>query len=126
MIIDFYYKYYLYLLGKEKIQKARDILHKLYEKQKEFKARVYSPFVEMELSAIEREKDNLKGAIAFLQEAINSSRSIKNSDYAKIYYEMAKLYKKMDEPENYDETVAKCKGLSGIDDNIYKKMCDKL
>lgn len=126
LIIDFYYQYYLYLVSKEDIKKSREILNKLYQKQKEFKAYVYSPFVEMELASIQKEQDDFKGALEFLEEALKSARSIKNKDLAKLYYETAKLYEILNNKDKYSETVLKCQELTGIDDDIYKNMCDKL
>ena len=60
LIIDFYYQYYLYLQKQNETKKASDILHKLYDKQKQMNAFIYSPFVELEL---EKEAHNLKMSI---------------------------------------------------------------
>jgi len=126
VIIDFYYQYYLYLLNKEEKDKAYDILNKLYQKQIEFKARVYSPFVEMELANIEKQNNNIEGAIKYLEIALKQSRHIKNSDLAKIYYELSKLYEQIGQMTKQKDVIFKCKELQNTDDNFYKKMCDKL
>ena len=52
IIIDFYYDYYLDLLKGKNKTLANEILNKLYNKQKELKAFIYSPFVETELARI--------------------------------------------------------------------------
>ena len=126
IIVDFYFQYYLYLLKKDKKEEALEILKKLYDKQKEFKARVYSPFVENELSKEEKNKKNYKKSINYLEEALKETRSIKTEDLAKIYYEMAKLYEITGNNDKYSDVVLKCQELKGIDDNIYKSMCDRL
>jgi tetratricopeptide (TPR) repeat protein len=126
IIIDFYYQYYLYWLDKDDKQKAYEILKKLNEKQIEYKARVYSPFVEMELANIQKENGNIKEAIKYLEIALKQSRNIKNQDLAKIYYELSKLYDSLGDINKSKDVIFKCQELKGIDDNFYKKMCDKL
>jgi len=126
MIIDFYYQYYLYWESKDNKEKAKEILNKLNEKQIEYKARVYSPFVEMELANIEKQNNNIEGAIKYLEIALKQSRSIKNGDLAKIYYELSKLYEKLGKINKQKDVIFKCQELKNVDDNFYKKMCDKL
>jgi hypothetical protein len=126
IIIDFYYQYYLYWLNKDNKQKAYEILKKLNDKQIEYKARVYSPFVEMELANIEKNNGNITKAITYLETALMQSRSIKNQDLAKLYYELSKLYDKLGQINKKKDVIFKCQELKGIEDNFYKKMCDKL
>ena len=56
IIIDFYYDLYLYLIKEGKEEEAFKILNSLNNKQNEFKAFVYSPFVESELSRLLKNK----------------------------------------------------------------------
>jgi len=126
LIIDFYYQYYLYLLKKDKTTQAKKILIKLYKKQKEVNARVYSPFVELELARYEKEDQKYKKALEFLEEPLKSKRRIKKDDLVHLYYELAKTYRKLDKENKYKDSIQKCKGIKGVDDNMYKKMCDKL
>lgn len=125
-IIDFYYQYYLYLLKTGKEEKANEILNKLNEKQINFKAKVYSPFVELELSKIEKKNNNNIFAINILEGYINSARRIKNDDLAHVYYELSKLYELTNNEQKYSEIVLKCKEINGAPESFYKKMCDKL
>ncbi len=126
MIIDFYYQYYLYLDGKnEKIQ-AQDILKKLYDKQNEFNAKIYSPSVEIELAMAAKENNNKAKALEYLEEALNQTRTIKPKDKPRLYYELAKLYEEEQKKTSRDEMVMKCQELQGVDDDIYKKLCDKM
>jgi len=125
MIIDFYYQYYLFLQENKKDIKALEILHKLYNKQKSMKAYVYSPFVELELSKEAKLDDNYTKALIYLKSALENMRKISPNDYTNIYYEMAKLYEKLDKKERYKDIIFKCKNIKGAT-NMYKKMCDKL
>ncbi len=127
MIIDFYYAYYLYLLKQNKIKDAKDILAKLYKKQDEFDVRIYSPFVEMELAKDAKNNAEPKKALSYLERIFTYDRvNIKEEEKARIYYEMTKLYETLGQKGNYTITLNKCKALQGVDDNLYKKMCDEL
>jgi len=125
-IIDLYYQYYLYLLKKDRGIKAQEILNKLNEKQIEFKAKIYSPFVELELIKIDKENKNFEGAINTLEEFLKSTRRIKQDDLAHVYYELSKLYSQNENETKYDEVVSKCKAIQTSSENFYKKMCDEL
>jgi len=125
MIIDFYYQYYLYLLGKNKERKAIIILRKLYDKQKEMDAFIYSPFVEMKLSLEAKLDDDYSGALVYLQLALENPRRIKNDDLVQIYFEMSKIYKKLGKINRYKNMIEKCQNVKNVD-TMYKKMCDKL
>ncbi len=125
-IIDFYYQYYLFLLKKEKNQEARIILDKLNKKQIELKAKVYSPFVELELIKIEKENKNYDSAINTLENFLKRKRRIRDNDLAHVYYELSKLYTKVENDIKYDEVVNKCKEIKGSNDSFYKKMCNEL
>ena len=126
LIIDFYYQYYLYLLGKEKNSEANDILRKLYNKQKETKAFIYSPFIDLELSKIEKDKNNLEKATLYLTEALKKARSIKPNDLTKVYYELIKLYEEQEITSLKEEYIQKCKSVENTQDSLYKTMCDKM
>jgi len=125
-IIDLYYQYYLYLLKKDRGIKAQEILNKLNEKQIEFKAKIYSPFVELELIKIDKENKNFEGAISTLEEFLKNTRRIKQDDLAHVYYELSKLYSQNENETKYDEVVSKCKAIQTSSENFYKKMCDEL
>lgn len=125
-IIDFYYQYYLYLLGKDKKDEAKDILNKLYEKQKESNAYVYSPFVEIELAGLEKDKNELQKAVDLLQESIKNTRTMKPNDEAKVFYELIRLYDELGIKSLKDEFTTKCKAIEGTTDSLYKDMCDKM
>ena len=125
-IIDFYYQYYLYLLKIDKKKEAVKVLNKLNNKQIDFKARVYSPFVELELTKLEKEKKNYVGAISILESFVKRSRKIKKDDLVHIYYELSKLYDKNENETKYAEVVQKCKSIDVSNENLYKKMCEEL
>jgi tetratricopeptide (TPR) repeat protein len=134
LIIDFYYQYYLYLLKQKEESEAISILLKLYDKQNEMKARVYSPFVEIELAKYEKLDDNYDKALEYLQKGLNIKRNIdgltidrkiKKEDLAQIYYEMAKIYEHLGKQNKYKTMIKKCKNLKDVD-SYYKKMCDRL
>jgi len=125
-IIDLYYQYYLYLLKVGEDKEANIILNKLNETQIDFKARVYSPFVELELTKIEKEQKNYDQAINILENYIKRSRKIRNNDLAHLYYELSKLYDKTEAEEKYVEVVQKCKDIKVSKESYYKKMCDEL
>jgi predicted negative regulator of RcsB-dependent stress response len=126
LIIDFYYRYYFYLLDKELKKEAYEILTKFYNKQVEFKARVYSPFVEMELAKYESEKKNYQKALEFLDEGFLKSRYIRKDMLVQLYYEKAKIYKATEEKKSMDEFVKKCVEVEGLQDNLYQQMCKRL
>ncbi len=126
LIIDFYYQYYLYLLSQDKKDEAYDILLKLYSKQKQIKARVYSPFVELELAKYEKDKNNLAKALEYLLEGVDTNRKIKPNDLARAYYEIIKSYETFGNNEKKAEFVLKCKEIKDATDSLYKKMCDEM
>lgn len=134
LIIDFYYQYYLYLLKQKEEEDANSILHKLYDKQLQMNARVYSPFVEIELAKLAKLDDNYEKALKYLKHGLNIKRmrdgksidrKIKKEDLAHIYYEMAKIYEHLKKVNRYKTMIKKCKNLKDVD-SFYKKMCDKL
>jgi hypothetical protein len=134
MIIDFYHQYYLYLLKQKEEEEAFIILTSLYEKQNEMKARIYSPFVEIELASMAKLEDDYDLSLKYLKYGLNIKRmqdgqsidrKIKDKDKARIYYEMAKIYEFKGKKNRYKAIVKKCKRLPKID-SYYKKMCDKL
>ena len=126
MIIDFYYQFYLYLLSIEENKKAEEILLALYDKQKELKAPVYSPFVQLELAKIEKDDNNLGKAIDYLDETLSTKRRVKPNDLAQIYYELITLNELTGNEIKKDEYVLRCKELEGTKDSLYKDMCDKM
>jgi tetratricopeptide (TPR) repeat protein len=134
MIIDFYYQFYLYLLKENEEEEAIGILHKLYKKQNEMNARIYSPFVEIELAKWAKLDDDYDTALGYLKYALNIKRmkdgrsidrKIKGDDLAHIYYEIAKIYQFKKKINRYKATIKKCQKLENVD-SLYKKMCDKL
>ncbi|MEA3315049.1 MAG: hypothetical protein U9Q30_04265 [Campylobacterota bacterium] len=134
MIIDFYYQYYLYLLKQNEEEDAIDILYKLYNKQIEMNARIYSPFVEIELAKYAKLDDNYEKALEYLKFGLNIKRmkdgksidrKIKKNDLARIYYEMAKIYEFLNKQNRYKIMIKRCKAIKNTD-SYYKKMCDKL
>ena len=125
LIIDFYYQYYLYLLNKHKDIQAVKILHKLYNTQKKMGAFVYSPFVEMELASQSILDDDYKGALNYLQLAIDHPRIIKPDDLVHIYFEMAKVYKHLGKINRYKDSIDRCKNVKDVK-SIYKDMCNNL
>jgi hypothetical protein len=125
MIIDFYYQLYLYLIKTNKSKQAIGVLNKLYEKQNNMDAYIYSPFVEMQISQNKILDDNYTSALDYLQEALENTRKIKNNDLVKVYFNMAKVYKKLNKENRYKNTILKCKNVKDVD-TLYKDMCDKL
>lgn len=134
MIIDFYYQYYLYLLKQNEEDEAVAILHKLHDIQNEMKARVYSPFVELELARFAKLDDNYDLALKYLKHGLNIKRErdgksidrkIKKEDLAQLYYEMAKIYEYQNKKNRYKTMINKCQNLKDVD-SFYKKMCDRL
>lgn len=134
LIIDFYYEYYLYLLKENEDEEAISILQKLYEKQNEMNARIYSPFVEIELAKYAKLDDDYDTALGYLKYGLNIKRmkdgksidrSIKTGDLAHIYYEIAKIYEYQKKKNRYKATIKKCQNLKDTE-SFYKKMCEKL
>lgn len=126
IIIDFYYDYYLDLLkGKDKAL-ANEILKKLYNKQKEVKAFIYSPFVETELARISKEANENQKSIDLLLESLQNTRKVKANDEVKIYYDILNLYDNMGNKTKKDEYILKCKEVKDSVDSLYKKMCDEM
>lgn len=134
LIIDFYYEYYLYLLKENEEEEAISILKKLYKKQNEMNARIYSPFVEMELAKYSKLDDDYDTALGYLKYGLNVKRmkdgrsidrKIKTNDLAHIYYEIAKIYEYQEKKNRYKSMIKKCQNLKNTD-SFYKKMCDKL
>lgn len=124
VIIDFYYDYYNYLLRND-IEKANKVLKKLYDKQNEFRAFVYSPLVESDLSKVAKKENKTQEALNYLLEGIERSKRIKPDELARIYYEILSLYSDLGDSKNSDEYLKKCKDLKNVsEDNLYKKMCD--
>ena len=134
LIIDFYYEYYLYLLKENEEEEAISILNKLYKKQNEMNARIYSPFVEIELAKYAKLDDDYDTALGYLKYALNIKRmkdgrsidrKIKSDDLSHIYYEIAKIYEYQKKENRYKATIKKCKNLKNTE-SFYKKMCDNL
>jgi len=126
MIIDFYHDYYLYLLKNDEKKEADKILEKLYEKQTEFKAYIYSPFVETELAKLEKDKKSYQKSIDYLLESLKNTRKIKANDEVKIYYDILTLYDNLGNKEKKDEYLLKCKEVKDTTESLYKKMCDEM
>lgn len=126
IIIDFYHDYYLFLLKSEDKTNADVILEKLYKKQKDLKVFVYSPYVETELSRLEKDKNNNKQSLEYLLEALKNTRKIKANDEVKIYYDILTLYDSLGNKQKKDEYLLKCKSVKDTTDSLYKKMCDEM
>ena len=125
LIIDFYYQYYLYLLKNNKEDESNLILNKLYEKQNDMDAHIYSPFVEMQIASNYILDDDYTNAIKYFKFALQNPRNIKDNNLVQIYYEMAQSYKKLDKKNRYKSMITKCKDVKGAT-SLYKSMCDKL
>lgn len=126
VILDFYYDYYLYLLKKQNDEKSNEILNKLYSKQKNMKANIYSPFVEMELSRLEKANNNLQKSLDYLLEGVKNTRRLKPNDAVKIYYDILKSYENLGNDIKKEEYLNKCKEVKGTTDSLYKKLCDEM
>jgi predicted negative regulator of RcsB-dependent stress response len=126
VIIDFYYDYYFNLLKNNDKKFANEILNKLYDKQKELKVFVYSPFVETELAKIAKESNENQKSADLLLEALKDTRKIKPNDEVKIYYDILNLYDTMGNKSKKDEYILKCKEVKDSVDSLYKKMCDEM
>jgi len=125
LIIDFYYEYYLELLKNSDKTLANDILNKLYNKQKDVRAFVYSPFVEIELAKVYKDANNKQKALDIFLEALKNSRKIKPNDEVEIYYNIFNLYDSLGNKNKKDEYILKCKEVKDSVDSLYKKMCDE-
>jgi len=125
LIIDFYYQYYLYLIKEKKEDDANIILNKLYLKQNDMDAHVYSPFIEMQIASNYVLDDDYTNAIKYFKEALINPRRIKDNDLVQIYYDMAKAYKKLNKQNRYKNMIQKCKSVKNAT-SLYKSMCDKL
>jgi len=134
LIIDFYYQYYLYLLKENEEEEAIGILNNLFKTQNNMNARVYSPFVEIELARYAKLDDDYDKALEYLKYGLNIKRKkdgqsidrkIQEKDLARIYYEMARIYEYQNKQNRFKDVVKRCKRLK-IQDSYYKKMCDKL
>ena len=64
---------------------ANEILKKLYNKQKELKAYIYSPFVELELAKLAKDGNKEQESIDYLLESLINPRKIIPNDEVKIY-----------------------------------------
>jgi hypothetical protein len=126
IIIDFYHDYYYNLLKNEDKKLANEILKKLYDKQKELKAFVYSPFVELELSKLAKEENEDQKSIDYLIESLSNPRNLKPNDKVKIFYDILNLYDKLGNKTKKDEYILKCKEVKDSVDSYYKKMCDEM
>jgi predicted negative regulator of RcsB-dependent stress response len=133
-IIDFYHSFYLYLLKEQEEQEATDILKKLYTIQNRMKARVYSPFVEIELARYAKLDDDYDQALEYLQHGLHIKRQkdgrsvdryISDDEKARIYYEIAKIYEYQKRENRYKDAVRRCNRLKNTD-SYYKKMCEKM
>lgn len=126
IIIDFYHDYYLDLLKNNNVTLANEMLNKLYVKEKELKAFVYSPFVETELSRIAKDANNNQKSVDLLLEALQNTRKMKPNDEVKIYYDILNLYDVLGNKIKKDEYITKCKQVKDSVDSLYKKMCDEM
>ena len=123
IIIDFYYDLYLYLIKEGKEEEAFKILNSLNNKQNEFKAFVYSPFVESELSRLLKKQNNFQDAVNYLVLALEHAKDIKPEDEVKLYYDILTLYDSLGQKEQKEIYLQKCKNIN-IEDNFYKNMCN--
>ena len=123
IIIDFYYDLYLYLIKEGKEEEAFKILNALNNKQNEFKAFVYSPFVESELSRLLKKQNNFQDAVNYLVLALEHAKNIKPDDEVKLYYDILTLYDNLGQKEQKEIYLQKCKNVK-IEENFYKNMCN--
>ena len=126
IIIDFYNDYYLDLLKNNNKTLANEILNKLYNKQKELKVFIYSPFVETELARIAKDSNDNQKSLTLLLESLENTRRIKPNDQVKIYYDILNLYDNLGNKKKKDEYILKCKEVKDSVDSLYKKMCDEM
>ena len=123
IIIDFYYDLYLYLIKEGKEEEAFKILNSLNNKQNEFKAFVYSPFVESELSRLLKKQNNFQDAVNHLVLALQNAKNIKPDVEVKLYYDILTLYDNLGQKEQKEIYLQKCKNVK-IEENFYKNMCN--
>ena len=123
IIIDFYYDLYLYLIKEGKEEEAFKILNSLNNKQNEFKAFVYSPFVESELSRLLKKQNNFQDAVNYLVLALQNAKNIKPDVEVKLYYDILTLYDNLGQKEQKEIYLQKCKNVK-IEENFYKNMCN--
>ena len=123
IIIDFYYDFYLYLIKEGKEEEAFKILNALNNKQNEFKAFVYSPFVESELSRLLKKQNNFQDAVNHLVLALQNAKNIKPDVEVKLYYDILTLYDNLGQKEQKEIYLQKCKNVK-IEENFYKNMCN--
>ena len=123
IIIDFYYDLYLYLIKEGKEEEAFKILNALNNKQNEFKAFVYSPFVESELSRLLKKQNNFQDAVNYLIQALQHAKNIKPDVEVKLYYDILTLYDNLGQKEQKEIYLQKCKNVK-IEENFYKNMCN--
>ena len=126
LIIDFYHDYYLDLVKNNNLTLANEILNKLYIKQKDVKAFVYSPFVETELARIAKELNNNQKSVDLLLESLQHTRKLEPNDQVKIYYDILNLYDSLGNKNKKAEYILKCKEVKDSVDSLYKKMCDEM
>jgi predicted negative regulator of RcsB-dependent stress response len=126
VIIDFFYQYYFYLKNMNEPQKAYEILKQLNAKQNEYKAYIYSPFVEIELSREQKELQNYEQAWQLLEQSIENTRRIKNDELAEIYYEQIKIAQLQNNDARYETALQACQSLDATTQSLYKKMCDEM
>ena len=126
LIIDFYHDYYLNLLKNNNTTLANEILNKLYNKQKDVRAFVYSPFVETELARVAKDTNNNQKSVDLLLESLQHTRKLEPNDQAKIYYDILNLYDILGNKNKKAEYVLKCKEVKDTTESLYKKMCDEM
>ena len=126
LIIDFYHDYYLDLIKNNNLTLANEILNKLYIKQKDVKAFVYSPFVETELARVAKDTNNNQKSVDLLLESLQHTRKLEPNDQVKIYYDILNLYDSLGNKNKKAEYILKCKEVKDSVDSLYKKMCDEM
>ena len=124
MILDFYYDFYLYLAGNNNFIKANEILKKMDQVKKAKRIKIYSPFVEINLADLEKNKKNYKDQIALLERGLKNSWRISQNEYARIYYELSKSFGILGKTTQSQEYLDKCKKTTDKL-SIWKKMCEK-
>ena len=124
MILDFYYDFYLYLAGNNNFTKANEILKKMDQVKKAKRIKIYSPFVEINLADLEKNKKNYKDQIALLERGLKNSWRISQNEYARIYYELSKSFGILGKTTQSQEYLDKCKKTTDKL-SIWKKMCEK-
>ena len=107
----------------ERVIFGNSFLNSLNNKQNEFKAFVYSPFVESELSRLLKKQNNFQDAVNYLVLALEHAKNIKPEDEVKLYYDILTLYDSLGQKEQKEIYLQKCKNIN-IEDNFYKNMCN--